>query len=290
MRVGVIGSEAQVTSRSLARAWRAAGIDALVVTPEEASRLLDAGDVAVGRLDVLPTLDGVEPGIHVLDLLSKRGVRVLNPGAALLAAHDKLETADLLRRAHVPHPQTFHVRTAHEPVPLAPPLVVKPRFGSWGRDVFLCRDASELDECLADVWARRWFRRDGALVQALVPPRFHDVRVIVGGGRIVGAARRRAATGEWRTNVSLGGELSPVELDRTARALALAAAAAVGMDLVGVDLLPLEGDAYTVIELNGAAEFDGRYALPGGDVYLDAAAGLGLRGSSVGGDVRHVSA
>lgn len=289
MRVGVIGWEGQETNRALVPAWRAAGIAALRLTPEEAVSTLEAGDVAVGRLDVLPTLDGVEPGIHTLDLLAHRGVRVLNPASALLAAHDKLETADLLRRAHVPHPATVHVRAAHEPVVLAPPVVVKPRFGSWGQDVFLCRDLAELSACLTAVWARRWFRRDGAIVQELVPPRGHDVRAIVAGGRVIGAGRRIAASGEWRTNISLGGGLSRVELDRSARALALTAAAAVGMDLVGVDLLPLDG-AYTVLELNGAVDFDERYALPGGDVYLDAAAGLGLCEGSVCGDVRHVSA
>ncbi len=70
---------------------------------------------------------------------------------------------------------------------------------------------------------------------------------------------------------------------------ALAAAGALGMDLVGVDLLPLDG-GYTVLELNGAVDLDGRYSLPGGDVNLDAAAGLGILGGSAGGDVRHVSA
>jgi RimK family alpha-L-glutamate ligase len=270
-------------------AWRSIGIQAFRLTPDEALCTLAAGDVAVGRLDVLPTLDGVEPGIHALDLLARRGVRVLNPTTALLAAHDKLETADLLRRAHVPHPATFHVQAMHEPVPLAPPVVVKPRFGSWGKDVFLCRDRAELSKCLAAVSVKRWFRRDGALVQELVPPRRYDVRVIVAGDRVIGAGRRTAAGGEWRTNVSLGGDVRRFEPDRTARALALAAAAAVGMDLVGVDLLPLD-DAYTVLELNGAADFDERYSLSGGDVYLDAAAGLALRESSVGGNVRHVGA
>lgn len=289
MRVAVIGWAPQETNPALVRAWRAAGIDAAVLTPDEAQTRLGPGDIAVGRLDVLPSLDGVEPGLRALDRLATQGVRVLNSAAGLLATHDKLRTAELLRRAHVPHPRTIQVHGAHEPVPLTPPVVVKPRFGSWGRDVFLCRDRAELDECLTDVWSRRWFRRDGVLVQELVPPRLHDVRVVVGGGRVVGAARRQAASGEWRTNVSLGGHLEDVQLDPSARALALAAAGALRMDLVGVDLLPLQS-GYTVLELNGAVDFDDRYSLPGGDVYLDAAAGLGILGDSAGGDVRHVSA
>jgi glutathione synthase/RimK-type ligase-like ATP-grasp enzyme len=40
----------------------------------------------------------------------------------------------------------------------------------------------------------------------------------------------------------------------------------VGADLVGVDLLPIEGDGWAVIELNGAVEFNDEYSL-GGDVF-----------------------
>lgn len=290
MRVGVIGWERQETNPELVRAWRANGIDAVLLSPEDSLWGLRSGDVALGRLDVLPTLDGVEPGLPVLDAVARLGVRVLNPAAALLGAHDKLETARRLRAARVPHPRTEHVTSPYDPMALTPPLVVKPRFGSWGRDVFLCANAGELERCLQLVERRPWFHRHGALVQELVPPRLYDLRVLVAGGRVIGAARRDAARGDWRTNVSLGGTLSRARLDRAARTLALAAAAAVGIDLVGVDLLPLEGGGYVVVELNGAVDFDLRYSPPGGDAYLDAAAALGLCRESDGRDVGHLSA
>ncbi|HSL66372.1 MAG TPA: hypothetical protein VK874_17085, partial [Gaiellaceae bacterium] len=56
---------------------------------------------------------------------------------------------------------------------------------------------------------------------------------------------------------------------------ALAAVAAVGGDLVGIDLLPVDG-GWTVLELNAAVDFDARYDLPGRSVYTDAAEALGL--------------
>ena len=62
---------------------------------------------------------------------------------------------------------------------------------------------------------------------------------------------------------------------RLARELAIAAAATVGADLVGVDLLPLADGGYTVIELNGAVDFDDEYREDGG-VYAEVAAALGL--------------
>jgi RimK family alpha-L-glutamate ligase len=290
MRVGVIGWEGQETNPELVAAWRAAGIDAALFCPEDAPWQLRFGDVALGRLDVLPTLDGIEPGMPALDAVARLGVRVLNPPAALVGAHDKLETARRLRRAGVPHPRTSHVVDPNDSVDLSPPFVVKPRYGSWGRDVFMCADPAELARSLESISSRPWFMRHGALVQELVPPRLYDLRVIVAGGCVVGAARRDAAAGNWRTNVSLGGSLSTARPDPAARTLALAAAAAVGIDLAGVDLLPLADGGYVVVELNGAVDFDERYSLPGGDAYLDAAAGLGIYTTSVGREVGHLSA
>ena len=75
------------------------GLDAVLVSAEEALHLLGPGDVAVGRLDVLPTLDGVEPGLLSLLWLERAGVRVLNRAAALITVHDKLRTARCLGRS-----------------------------------------------------------------------------------------------------------------------------------------------------------------------------------------------
>jgi glutathione synthase/RimK-type ligase-like ATP-grasp enzyme len=104
------------------------------------------------------------------------------------------------------------------------------------------------------------------------PPLGHDLRLVVAGGSVVGAARREAAPGEWRTNVALGGTSSPAAPPGDACALALAAAAATGADLVGVDLLPVR-TGYVILELNGAVDTQPWYA-PSGDLAGDAIATL----------------
>lgn len=78
MRVAVIGW-GQQTNAELAAAWRWLGLDARLVTPEEALERLEPGDVALGRLDVVQTLDGIEPGLDKLGALRERGIRLLNP-------------------------------------------------------------------------------------------------------------------------------------------------------------------------------------------------------------------
>jgi RimK family alpha-L-glutamate ligase len=229
------------------------------------------GDVAIGRIDVLPTLDGVEPGLWQLSRLERLGVRVLNHPRALFAAHDKLTTALFLGRARVPQPRTAHVRDASVPS-FPPPYVVKPRFGSWGQEVYFCHDEDELRGRLARLQDQRWFRRHGALVQALVEPVGRDLRVVVAAGRVMGAIERRAAPGEWRTNISVGAVRRAVDPAPAARALALRAVGALGLDLAGVDIAGQETPGpMRVVEVNGAVDFTSEY---GHDVFCEAAAAL----------------
>ncbi len=244
-----------------------------VLTPAQCLARLGPGDVAIGRLDVLRSLDGIEPGLWALDRLERAGVTVLNGRRALVNAHDKLATAVALSTSGVPHPRTRHV-APWEPLPVIdPPVVLKPRFGSWGSDVFLCTDEAELDRTLAEVATRDWFKATGAIAQELVPPTGFDVRIVVAGGRVAGAIRRVAAPGEWRTNVALGGRREPVRPSAAACEMALAAAQATGGALVGVDLLPAGPDAWVVLEVNGAVDFTARYELDG-DVFAAVRAAL----------------
>jgi RimK family alpha-L-glutamate ligase len=254
------------TNVLIADAWRERGVDARVLWPHEARGVLVHGDVALFRLDLLPTLDGVEPGLEIADELETRGVRVLNRPAALLATHDKLRTAELLTRAGVPHPAVVHVVEGAVGVDIPTPCVVKPRFGSWGQDVFLCRTRNELESTLAAIAERGWFVRHGALIQELVGPVTRDLRLVVAGGAVVAAGERTAAPSEWRTNVSLGGRVRPAKPSRQARQLAVAAAQAIDIDVAGVDLLPTDR-GWIVLELNGAVDFDEKYTLDDRDPF-----------------------
>ena len=251
-----------------------------VLSPAQALARLGHGDVALARLDVLPTLDGIEPGLWALDRLDARGVTVLYPRRALVTAHDKLTTAEMLFAARVPHPRTVHVAPWLPEPELEPPLVLKPRFGSWGSDVVRCDDAQSVASALETIRERTWFEATGAVAQKLVEPHGYDLRLVVAAGTIVGAVRRVAAPGEWRTNVALGARREPIDPPSDARAIALAAAAAVGGDLVGVDLLPAGLGSWVVLEVNGAVDFNSTYSLTD-DVFAETRRALLFRPASV---------
>jgi [lysine-biosynthesis-protein LysW]--L-2-aminoadipate ligase len=273
MRVAIVSHRPSATNLGLvAQGWN--GIAAELMSPREALLTLGHGDLALGRLDVRDEVDGVEEGLWALDRLAEGGVRVLNGSAALMAAHDKLLTARLLRRAALPHPRTVLIERHKDRPDLDFPTVLKPRFGSWGRDVMLCHDRGELERNLGVLAARPWFRRTGVLAQELIRPLGFDLRIVISNGKVVGAARRIAPPGEWRTNVSLGASSVETSPPPVALNLALAAAAASGLDLLGIDLLPTGPGGFCVIEFNAAVDFKAHYSLPGRDVFEDAMAAL----------------
>ena len=263
----VVGSASNRTNLSLASAFAATGLAARVVLPEELQRDVRRGDLVLNRVDVRPTLDGPGEGLWEAAVAERLGARLLNRPAALYLAHDKRATARTLTRCGVAHPATIHVSGAGRPCPLTPPYVLKPRFGSWGADVLLCHDDAALGRALAKLADKPWFRRHGALVQELVGTEREDLRVLVAGGAVVGAVRRVACEGEWRTNVAVGGRRAPALPDPAACELALRAIAALGLDFAGVDLIRDGTGAWVVLEVNGAVDFTQDYAFNGGLVH-----------------------
>ncbi|MGZ4389940.1 MAG: ATP-grasp domain-containing protein, partial [Gaiellaceae bacterium] len=200
MRLGVIVHTQSETNLALTAA-QAAGAELIALRPAQALLELRRGDAALGRLDVLRSLDGVEPGVWALAELERRGVVVLNDAVALANCHDKLATARALEAAGIPHPRTGYLAHGFPLPELELPLVVKPRLGSWGRDVTLCITNRELADCLTAFRSKLWFVTTGAVVQELIPPCGYDLRVLVACGQVLGGIRRVAAPGEWRTNV-----------------------------------------------------------------------------------------
>jgi RimK family alpha-L-glutamate ligase len=277
MRLFVVAWRQAPVAVALSAAGARIGLETQVLTPPEAARHAAPGDLVLSYLDVRRSLDGVEPGIAKLRGLRSRGVTVLNGPEAILACHDKLVTALRLGRAGLPHPETAYLSAAstrRDVSRLRFPVVVKPRFGSRGEHVSVCEDQDELGTLLPQLRRLGWFRRQGALIQELVPPAGHDLRILVAGGHVAGAVRRGAPPGEWRTNVSLGAVRRPVRPQPHECRLAVAAAAAAGTDLAGVDLIPRPDGSLGVLEVNGAPEFTAAYSLDDCDVFESVLVGL----------------
>ena len=109
-------------------------------------------------------------------------------------------------------------------------------------------------------WAiisRRKFQLWNFLVQKFVAEAAGaDVRCFVIGNRVVGAMRRRAAEGEFRSNLHRGGTAEPVKLTKVERDTARKAARVLGLKVAGVDLLQSDSGP-KVLEVNSSPGLEG---------------------------------
>jgi gamma-F420-2:alpha-L-glutamate ligase len=83
-----------------------------------------------------------------------------------------------------------------------------------------------------------------------------DLRVIVVGGKVIGAMERSSTDGNFRANVSRGGVAKTYALDDEMEMLALQVARVLDLDICGVDLL-FSDDGYRICEANSAPGFRG---------------------------------
>ena len=210
---------------------------------------LSAYDAVIVRTMPPGSLEQVVFRMDVLHQLQAAGVRVLNPPRALETCIDKYLASARLAAAGLPTPSTIACQDAEAAVAafheLGGDVVVKPLFGSEGKGMVRVSD-------LEIAW--RTFRTLERLqsvlyVQQFVPHPGWDLRILVLAGRVL-CAMRRYANNDWRTNVAQGGRAECVTPTVEESRLAIAAAAAVGTDVAGVDLLPCTSGGYVVLEVN----------------------------------------
>jgi len=228
------------------------------------NEILDA-DAVLARIIPSGSLEQTIYRVDTLHWIERRGVPVLNTARAIERSVDKFYTTALLQEAGLPTPETVVCESAADAMSAVLAMgdvVIKPIFGSMGHGIVRVNDP---DVAFRAVRALEQLRTV-FYVQRAVDHGGKDVRVFVVGGRVVGAIERQAPEGHWRTNVSLGGAARPLDLPLAWERLALDAAAAIGADYAGVDLLPSRDGAIFVLEVNGIPGWRGLKQATGIDV------------------------
>ena len=225
---------------------------------------LEACDVVLVRGIPRGSLEQVVFRVDALHALGAAGVRAVNGAQAIERTVDKFLASALLARAGLPTPRTIVCERADDALEafaeLGGDVIVKPLFGSMGLGMARVEDP--------DV-AQRVFRaleleRAVYYLQQALPHGGRDVRALVVGDRVV-ASVERIADG-WRTNLARGGHARPVRLGSDQELLCVEAAAAVGADYAGVDLLRAADGRDHVLEVNGIPGWQGVEQATGVDV------------------------
>lgn len=240
----------------------------MVVAPAGNSLQYRGADVT-GLSAVIPRIGAsiTSYGMAVVSHLETMGVPVVNPAGAISRSRDKLRCLQLLAQQRIDVPRTVMATDGASMKRLLEavgglPCIIKLLRGTQGVGVMLADTRAEAETILQTFWG---LDQDVCLQEFVRESRGRDVRALVVGDEVVGAMRRQAKSGEFRSNIHRGGEGKSIKLDAAYVEVAVRAAKAVGLSVCGVDML--EGkDGPRVMELNSSPGFEGLEQATGKDI------------------------
>lgn len=188
---------------------------------------------------------------------------------ALVRSRDKLRSLQILARAGLGIPKTAFasspkdkdIDSVIEAIGGAP-CVIKLLEGTQGIGVILAENqkaAKSVVEAFLKLEANM-------LVQEFIQEaKGADLRVFIVDGQVVGAMKRQAKDGEFRSNLHRGGTASVIQLTSEERATAIKAAKKLGLGIAGVDLLQ-SARGPLVMEVNSSPGLEGIEGATGIDI------------------------
>jgi len=196
--------------------------------------------------------------IYLAKQLELLGIRVFNSATAIMTSDDKIATYQVLAQDDFPMPKTiiapkifFQPDHLDEQYlnrvidTLSFPFVIKEAFGSFGEQVYLVHNRTELFEKVNELSGKPY------VFQEYIKTSYgKDIRLQVVGNEVV-ASMFRQTEDDFRATaggVRLAYEPTTEEID-----LAVRATKAIGADFAGVDLLFGPNDTRLVCEVNSNA-------------------------------------
>jgi len=189
---------------------------------------------------------------------------------ALVRSRDKLRSLQILSRAGLDLPKTVFsnyskdVRSVVDKAGGAP-VVIKLLEGTQGLGVVLADNRNTAESMLeafnglkARVIIQEFIKEAGGA----------DIRAFIVDGVVVGAMKRQAKEGEFRSNLHRGGSASIIELTDQEENAALKAAKVLGLGIAGVDMLQ-SSRGPLILEVNSSPGLEGIERATGRDIALD---------------------
>jgi ribosomal protein S6--L-glutamate ligase len=183
----------------------------------------------------------------------------INSFAAFTLSEDKFKTSHLLKRNGIPTGdyQLCHCDDMSQIESILNrwegSAVFKPTDGWGGRDIIKIESLCEVEKLLPLL---KKYHQSYFYLEKFLDYDNTDYRIDIVDGAFVGCYGRRAAPGEWKTNVTSGGSIILREPNRQLIDLAINAAQIVKLDIAGVDLIfDRKYQKYRVLEVNGIPAF-----------------------------------
>lgn len=224
---------------------------------------LEQFDAVIPRIGASVTFYGTA----VLRQFEMMGVYPINESVAISRSRDKLRSLQLLARKGLGLPVTGFARHPDEVDDLikmvgGAPLVIKLLEGTQGIGVVLAETKSAASSVIeafmglnTNILIQEFIKEAGGA----------DIRCFVVDGKVVAAMKRQGAEGEFRSNLHRGGTAEVVRITPTERATAIKAAATMGLNVAGVDILRAQRGP-VIMEVNSSPGLQGIEAATGKDV------------------------
>jgi len=191
--------------------------------------------------------------------LERLGVVLINESASIDTVKDKLYTQQILGESNLPVPKTLLVR---HPINvefvernIGFPIIVKTLSGSFGAGVFLAENKRQFLDLikLAEITSKSY----NIIVQEFIKESWgRDIRVFVLNQKVIGCMMRQATDGDFRANITRGGEGIPYQITEEIEWLGGESARLLHLDIAGVDLL-FDNGGYKICEVNSSPGFEG---------------------------------
>jgi ribosomal protein S6--L-glutamate ligase len=206
-------------------------------------------------------------GTAVVRQFEMMGVFTLNESVAIARSRDKLRSLQLLSRKGIGLPVSGF---AHSPDDIedlvkmvgGAPVVIKLLEGTQGIGVVLAETHKAAESVIeafmglkANILVQEFIKEAGGT----------DIRCFVIGDRVVAAMQRRAKEGEFRSNLHRGGTAELIRITPEERSTAVRAAAAMGLNVAGVDILRSHHGP-VIMEVNSSPGLEGIEKATGNDI------------------------
>lgn len=217
-------------------------------------------DIVLDELDLFFSYNAGEQKPYQVFLYQalNRIIPTINSFESFSLTEDKFHTVFMLRQNGIPTPdfKLCHKNDKHhlkDIIKKWDKMVYKPTDGWGGIGLTKIENEATLDiiiPFLEQVNLRFFY------VEKFIDYDNTDYRVDIVDGKFVACYGRKAALGNWKTNITSGGEVFMREPEDRVVELALEAAKVCGTDIAGVDILyDREKEDYIVLEVNGIPAF-----------------------------------
>ena len=197
-------------------------------------------------------------GAAVLRQFESQGIFMTLNATPLLRARNKLSCLQILAAAGIAVPKTVYASNLQTLPSILQdmgsfPIIIKLMNGTQGMGVILAENKSNAESIME---AFHTTNEKVILQKFIKEAKGADLRAFVVDGKIVGAMKRQARPGDFRSNLHRGGTSEKIVLTRDEEEIAMRSVEILGLNIAGVDMLKTHHGP-VILEVNASPGLEG---------------------------------